>query len=147
MGAHRRLISYSIGTLPLTVRDLRRMIEALPEEAAVVNFYNRCDFETFLLLSHSDFPEVPTGHAIRNVNLSKILTGETDWFGYSCGPNELDRGTTKMFKVGDVVQLKSGGPLMTVSECDGHEVTVVWFKDDEQKFAVCKPETLKKHDR
>lgn len=31
------------------------------------------------------------------------------------------------FNVGDVVRLKSGGPLMTIVEIDDEEVTCVWF--------------------
>ena len=36
------------------------------------------------------------------------------------------------FKVGDTVQLKSGGPIMTVSgffETDGPRVKCTWFED------------------
>jgi len=33
-----------------------------------------------------------------------------------------------IFKVGDVVRLKSGGPAMTVSELDKETVTVSWFQ-------------------
>jgi uncharacterized protein YodC (DUF2158 family) len=35
------------------------------------------------------------------------------------------------FKVGEVVQLKSGGPKMTVQNIQGNEVWCTWF--DEQK--------------
>jgi uncharacterized protein YodC (DUF2158 family) len=38
-----------------------------------------------------------------------------------------------MFKAGDVVQLKSGGPLMTVSEIDGNSVQCRWFNGNEEK--------------
>jgi uncharacterized protein YodC (DUF2158 family) len=31
------------------------------------------------------------------------------------------------WQVGDVVQLKSGGPAMTVTEVDGHLCTCAWF--------------------
>ena len=36
------------------------------------------------------------------------------------------------FKPGDVVQLKSGGPLMTVSINAGPAVTCEWFDDRQQ---------------
>lgn len=52
------------------------------------------------------------------------------------------------FKVGDVVQLKSGGPLMTVSYLsDKGKFTCYWFNESggayESKFAEFKPEMLK----
>lgn len=31
------------------------------------------------------------------------------------------------FKEGDEVQLKSGGPKMTVEEVDGENITCIWF--------------------
>jgi uncharacterized protein YodC (DUF2158 family) len=31
------------------------------------------------------------------------------------------------FSVGDLVKLKSGGPVMTVADVDGDEVTCGWF--------------------
>jgi len=34
---------------------------------------------------------------------------------------------TESFEVGDVVQLKSGGPVMTVSKVEPPVVTCVWF--------------------
>lgn len=37
------------------------------------------------------------------------------------------------FNVGDVVQLKSGGPLMTVTEVEDTTVWCVWFDKTEQK--------------
>jgi uncharacterized protein YodC (DUF2158 family) len=36
--------------------------------------------------------------------------------------------------LGNLVKLKSGGPVMTVSEVDGNEVTCVWFPEGD--FAV-----------
>jgi len=33
------------------------------------------------------------------------------------------------FKTGDQVQLKSGGPVMTVKEYDGGEVVCEWFDE------------------
>lgn len=35
-----------------------------------------------------------------------------------------------MFRVSDVVVLKSGGPPMTVKEADGNEVNCEWFLKD-----------------
>lgn len=52
------------------------------------------------------------------------------------------------FKIGDVVQLKSGGPLMTVSSV-GEKSTVncYWFNEKsgeyELKYASFKPDMLK----
>ncbi len=37
-----------------------------------------------------------------------------------------------MFKVGDVVILKSGGPDMTISTVSDDGVHCIWFKDDNQ---------------
>jgi uncharacterized protein YodC (DUF2158 family) len=31
------------------------------------------------------------------------------------------------FKIGDIIQLKSGGPKMTITEVDGKHVRTVWF--------------------
>lgn len=51
------------------------------------------------------------------------------------------------FKVGDVVQIKSGGPFMTVVTVgtDG-QIHVVWFNQDGSKFDVSRhhfpPEAL-----
>jgi uncharacterized protein YodC (DUF2158 family) len=48
-----------------------------------------------------------------------------------------------MFKVGDVAQLKSGGPLMTVSEVDGTVVHCRWFVGTEEKSSSFPSEMLK----
>ncbi len=48
------------------------------------------------------------------------------------------------FKKGDVVELKSGGPRMTVMEYDGESVTCTWFAHGEQKYGAFDPELLKK---
>jgi uncharacterized protein YodC (DUF2158 family) len=43
----------------------------------------------------------------------------------------IDRkgGERMNFKVGDVVQLKSGGPPMTIEEIGGGRARYVWFED------------------
>jgi len=48
-----------------------------------------------------------------------------------------------MFQVGDVVQLKSGGPLMTVSELQGNIVHCRWFVGNEEKSSSFASELLK----
>jgi len=45
-------------------------------------------------------------------------------------------------KPGDVVRLKSGGPLMTVSSIDGKLVNVCWFSGDTPKFSKLFPDCL-----
>lgn len=48
------------------------------------------------------------------------------------------------FQAGDTVQLKSGGPRMTVSEIlDNGRVYCEWFKDDEPQGRAFPPEALK----
>lgn len=49
-----------------------------------------------------------------------------------------------MLKVGDVVQLKSGGPKMTVSEIDEDNVFCQWFHNNRVQSACFAPEQLKK---
>lgn len=48
-----------------------------------------------------------------------------------------------MFRAGDVVQLKSGGPLMTVSEIDGNTVHCGWMAGTEEKSSSFPSEMLK----
>ena len=53
-------------------------------------------------------------------------------------PDMLDR----TFKIGAVVRLKSGGPLMTVDELTTHgtsgqpTVSVIWFEGSEQRHGT-----------
>jgi uncharacterized protein YodC (DUF2158 family) len=47
------------------------------------------------------------------------------------------------FQLGEVVQLKSGGPRMTVDSIDGDGVVnCIWFEKNEQKFGSFKPHSL-----
>jgi uncharacterized protein YodC (DUF2158 family) len=46
------------------------------------------------------------------------------------------------FNRGDIVQLKSGGPKMTVSDIDGYGVTVKWFAGNKMESARVDPEAL-----
>ncbi|EFL87654.1 YodC family protein [Ahrensia sp. R2A130] len=39
----------------------------------------------------------------------------------------------RKLEAGDVVQLKSGGPLMTVDEVRGETAKLVWFDDHEMR--------------
>ena len=56
----------------------------------------------------------------------------------------------QMFKVGDEVQLKSGGPIMTVAQYSGEKmVTCIWFeggKGDKKSDSFVE-NTLKKFQR
>ena len=49
-------------------------------------------------------------------------------------------------KIGDVVQLNSSGPKMTIEEIKGgaHGLLCVWFDGSEKKAATFVAETLKK---
>lgn len=54
------------------------------------------------------------------------------------------------FNVGDTVQLKSGGPAMTVEEVppDGREkYACIWFKGASKERGVFVEETLKKYEQ
>ena len=44
----------------------------------------------------------------------------------------MQKGNTE-FKVGDVVQLKSGGPWMTVEDVKGENIHCVWFGWDKEE--------------
>lgn len=47
------------------------------------------------------------------------------------------------FKEGDIVQLKSGGPKMTVQDPDyGDSITCSWFAGSKLENGVFKPNTL-----
>lgn len=55
--------------------------------------------------------------------------------------------TNQKFKTGDVVQLKSGGPWMTVVGVEDGEVSCTWFdKDNLLKSNEFDEETLNKRD-
>jgi uncharacterized protein YodC (DUF2158 family) len=46
------------------------------------------------------------------------------------------------FKVGDVVQLNSGGPKMTVTKIDDEYVNTTWFAGDERMDGSFPSDTL-----
>ena len=46
------------------------------------------------------------------------------------------------FEVGDVVQLKSGGPIMTVSSTEGSHLFCEWFDNGEAKNGYYPPAAL-----
>lgn len=52
---------------------------------------------------------------------------------------------SNQFKIGDTVRLKSGGPVMTVSNIRNdltYPINCVWFVDDELKNAQFKGDSL-----
>lgn len=51
-----------------------------------------------------------------------------------------------MFKVGDTVKLKSGGPVMTVTSIDSAESTCTWFHDSTPQWYVFVNEALRTFD-
>ena len=55
--------------------------------------------------------------------------------------------TERVFEIGDTVQLKSGGPVMTVervSKSGGRSgCTCIWFKDEKKEFAFFPHEALR----
>ncbi|MBM4042792.1 MAG: DUF2158 domain-containing protein [Planctomycetes bacterium] len=53
---------------------------------------------------------------------------------------------TEELRPGDVVQLRSGGPLMTVASIDEHGVTCMWFDRNKREGAIFPPEALQKED-
>jgi uncharacterized protein YodC (DUF2158 family) len=50
----------------------------------------------------------------------------------------------RKYKIGDTVQLKTGGPLMTVNgfAATGGRLFCVWFVDGENKSATFAPDAL-----
>ena len=38
-----------------------------------------------------------------------------------------------IFNIGDRTRLKSGGPLMTITEINGNIITCVWFEEGDTK--------------
>ncbi len=59
-----------------------------------------------------------------------------------CDPRAMDN-----FKTGDTVQLKSGGPVMTVTgKTGGGKLTCAWFENSESKRDIFPPESLKPAD-
>jgi len=46
------------------------------------------------------------------------------------------------FKTGDTVQLKSGGPIMTVKEQSGRDVYCQWFAGKKLEFGYFTPDSL-----
>lgn len=46
------------------------------------------------------------------------------------------------FNKGDIVQLKSGGPKMTVSDIDPHGISVKWFAGSKMEHARVDAEAL-----
>ena len=52
----------------------------------------------------------------------------------------------EQFKIGDVVQLKSGGPSMTVSGKSGEQLACQWYTGAEYGYSTSyfAPETLRK---
>jgi uncharacterized protein YodC (DUF2158 family) len=48
------------------------------------------------------------------------------------------------FRIGDVVELNSGGPQMTVEKVDGDQITCTWFVDSKADHRTFPESVLKK---
>lgn len=73
--------------------------------------------------------------------LRQFLRSERDFY-YYIKKGEEGENRMNTFKIGDIVQLKSGGPWMTVSseqDEDSNKVNCKWFNSDnfEQSFQLC----------
>jgi uncharacterized protein YodC (DUF2158 family) len=53
----------------------------------------------------------------------------------------------EILEVGDVVQLKSGGEVMTVEKVEGDDVSCVWFEGKRAQRETFAAGTLKKYIR
>lgn len=51
------------------------------------------------------------------------------------------------FKVGDVVLMKSGGPLMTVTECRFEKVSVTFWYEGDYRDGCFYVQTLERHNK
>jgi uncharacterized protein YodC (DUF2158 family) len=61
----------------------------------------------------------------------------------AAGASRAEETMADEFKPGDVVQLRSGGPAMTVDEIDADgEVVCLWFASEEVRSATLKPVVL-----
>lgn len=83
------------------------------------------------------------------MSLLSILAGESGKFRSICGPSgSLQPRSAEVrgqMKVGDVVQLKSGGPRMTVVEVKPEGITCQWYskEDEDYKSGIFAPDALK----
>lgn len=59
---------------------------------------------------------------------------------------DITAGERRPFAPGDVVRLRSGGPVMTVESTQGTQVNVVWFSGLELKRAHFQPPALARTD-
>lgn len=50
------------------------------------------------------------------------------------------------FKVGDVVQLKSGGPVMTITYIDGGKAVCEWFDNNTPASSTYPVEAIEKYE-
>lgn len=70
----------------------------------------------------------------------KALILVTHQFSIAAGIQRMSR----KFKIGDEVQLKSGGPKMVVKAYEGHDVICVWFDQNVPHERAFHQDTLKK---
>lgn len=46
---------------------------------------------------------------------------------------------TPPLRAGEIVQLKSGGPPVTICEVVGSKVAIAWYKEDDSLSVICLP--------